>query len=73
MFLKISPEAGEMARRLTVIAALAEDLSSVPSTHGGHPTPSHKLQIQGVQGPLLASMGSYTHVHIPGMDIHVST
>jgi hypothetical protein len=54
-------EAGEMARQLAALAALAEDLSwvSMPTLQL---TTNPSFQFQGIQHPLLVSGGTrYTH------------
>lgn len=35
--------------------------------------PAHRHLLQGVSCPLLASIGKYTHVHIPHIDMYAQT
>jgi hypothetical protein len=54
--------------RLRALAVLAEDLGSVPSTHTG----AHSLlllQFQGIQHPLLDTVGTAHKGTVPGAEL----
>lgn len=54
-----------MAQRLGRLAGLTEDQSSVPNTQVRRLTKAPNCSSKRLQCPLLSSMGSYTHMHIP--------